>query len=320
MSKTIHVTSPSHPEGVTFAVQTAFDVLGIDLNKSYADNLETRIKKCGNPVCFGMDPVLNLMRGAKGDHIEDTHIKYFMNILEEFKKRNVFPAVVKPNIAYWEGNEWQMKALQELVFAYQKEGIYVILDGKRGDIGKSSERYCHAMYGGFHAQAATVNPYMGTDSVMPFLETRKSEPNGVYVLLRTSNKGAADFQDLKLEDGRKMYMAVAEKMLEWDNGNLGAVVGATNPTELALIARYFVRHNKEIPFLIPGVSIPGTPGGQGGDAKEVMQALRDGGFKRNIHVINSSSGLSYAWQAGGNAENYASACADALEKLIEAVS
>jgi len=157
---------------------------------------------------------------------------------------------------------------------------------------------------------------MGSDSVKPFLRAE----NGVYILLRTSNAGAADFQDLKLASGEgKAYKAVAEKIVEWDNSSVGAVVGATNIRELAEIANFFCSKKKEIPFLIPGVSIPGVPGGQGGDAKEVIGALREGGFKKNIHVLNSSSGLGYAWQASGKPGNYASACADALEKLAEAV-
>jgi len=132
-------------------------------------------------------------------------------------------------------------------------------------------------------------------------------------LLRTSNKGAEDFQNFEF------VKKVAQKILEWDNGGIGAVVGATNVRELSEIANFISVQKKEIPFLIPGVSIPGVPGGQGGDAKEVMSALREGGFKKNIHVLNSSSGLSYAWQASGKPSNYASACADALERLMEVV-
>jgi orotidine-5'-phosphate decarboxylase len=185
----------------------------------------------------------------------------------------------------------------------------VILDAKRGDIGKSSEAYSKAAFDVYGANAVTVSPWMGSDSVKPFLR----EENGIYVLLRTSNKGAADFQDAA-------YKAVAQKILEWDNGGVGAVVGATNTNELAEIANFISSQKREIPFLIPGVSIPGVPGGQGGEAKAVVNALREGGFKRNIHVLNSSSGLSYAWQASGRPSDYASACADALEKLAESVS
>jgi len=218
------------------------------------------------------------------------------------------PAVVKPNSAYYECvSILAMQVLAEIIATYRKEGMPVILDAKRGDIGKSSEAYSKAAFDVYGANAVTVNPLMGSDSVKPFLR----EENGVYVLLRTSNKGAEDFQNAAV------VKSVAQKILEWDNGSIGAVVGATNTRELAEIANFISAQKKEIPFLIPGVSIPGVPGGQGGDAKEVMRALREGGFKRNIHVLNSSSGLSYAWQASGKPSNYACACADALERLAE---
>ena len=266
--------------------------------------LESRIEACKNPVCFGLDPVLSLIPIESGTP-EDKIRKFYFDILEEFLKRNIAPAVVKPNSAYYECISIDaMWVLAEIIATYRKEGIPVILDAKRGDIGKSSEAYSKAAFDVYGADAVTVSPWMGSDSVKPFLR----EENGIYVLLRTSNKGAADFQD-------RVYKDVAQKILEWDNGGVGAVVGATNVHELREIANYISSQKKEIPFLIPGVSIPGVPGGQGGDAREVISALREGGFKKNIHVLNSSSGLSYAWQAGGKPGKYASACADALEKL-----
>jgi orotidine-5'-phosphate decarboxylase len=271
--------------------------------------LESRIAACKNPVCFGLDPVLSLIP-AEANSPEDKIRKFYFDILEEFLKRNIFPAVVKPNSAYYECVSIEaMQVLAEIIAAYRREGMPAILDAKRGDIGKSSEAYSKAAFDVYGADAVTVSPWMGSDSVKPFLR----EENGIYVLLRTSNKGAADFQDA-------IYKTVAQKILEWDNGGVGAVVGATNAKELAEIANFISSQKREIPFLIPGVSIPGVPGGQGGEAKAVVNALREGGFKRNIHVLNSSSGLSYAWQAGGSPSDYASACANALEKLAESIS
>jgi len=283
---------------------------------SFVSLLESRIEACKNPVCFGLDPVLSLIP-AEASTPEDKIRKFYFDILEEFLKRNVKPAVVKPNSAYYECvSILAMQVLAEIIATYRKEGIPVILDAKRGDIGKSSDAYSEAAFGVYGADAVTVNPWMGSDSVKPFLR----EENGVYVLLRTSNKGAEDFQDLELaSENKKAYKAVAKKILEWDNGSIGAVVGATNTSELAEIANFISAQKKEIPFLIPGVSIPGVPGGQGGEAKAVIGALREGGFKRNIHVLNSSSGLSYAWQASGKSSNYASACTDALERLVESI-
>ncbi|MCR5027702.1 MAG: orotidine-5'-phosphate decarboxylase [Fibrobacter sp.] len=287
----------------------------------FSDRLEARIKECGNPICLGMDPKLSLMpveRKHGEVQSEEEKIKFFyMDILEECAKRNVKPAVVKPNSAYYERISIQgMQVLHDLIAAYKGEGIPVVLDAKRGDIGKSSAAYADAAFNVYGADAVTVSPWMGKDSVGPFLEHPAN--GGVYALLRTSNKGAADFQDLPVE-GSTAFFSVAKKLIEWDNGNLGAVVGATHPEELERITAFFAAANHEIPFLIPGVSIPGVPGGQGGDAKTVLQAIANGGGKRKFHVLNSSSGLNFAWQRTGKEAEYASACVDAIESLAEAI-
>ncbi len=287
----------------------------------FSDRLEARIQECGNPICLGMDPKLSLMpveRKHANVNSEEEKIRFFyMDILEECAKRNVKPAVVKPNSAYYERISIQgMQVLHDLIAAYKGEGIPVVLDAKRGDIGKSSAAYADAAFNVYGADAVTVSPWMGKDSVGPFLEHPAN--GGVYALLRTSNKGAADFQDLPVE-GSTAFFAVAQKLIEWDNGNLGAVVGATHPEELERITAFFAAAGHEIPFLIPGVSIPGVPGGQGGDAKTVLQAIANGGGKRKFHVLNSSSGLNFAWQRTGKEAEYASACVDAIESLAEVI-
>lgn len=287
----------------------------------FSDRLETRIETCGNPICLGMDPKLSLMPvERKHPNVKSAEEKirfFYMDILEECARRNVAPAVVKPNSAYYEcvGIDG-MKVLHDLILAYKGEGVPVILDAKRGDIGKSSAAYAEAAFHVYGADAVTVSPWMGKDSVGPFLE-HPSE-SGVYALLRTSNKGAADFQDMPV-DGKPAFFTVARKLIEWDNGNLGAVVGATHPEELERITAFFAEAGHEIPFLIPGVSIPGVPGGQGGDAKTVLKAIANGGGKRKFHVLNSSSGLNFAWQRTGKEAEYASACVDAMEFLSDAL-
>ena len=234
---------------------------------NFHTRLEQRIAQCGNPVCLGMDPVLKLipLEGSAEEKIK----RFYLDILECALKRNVTPAVVKPNSAYYECVSVQaMLVLQELIAAYRSAGIPVILDAKRGDIGKSSAAYANAAYDVYGADAVTVSPWMGA----------------------------------------------------WDGslGYLGAVVGATHPEELEQITAYTVAKKHEIPFLIPGVSIPGVPGGQGGDAKTVLTAIANGGGKRKFHVLNSSSGLNFAWQRNNTPANFANDCIDALEKLAEA--
>jgi orotidine-5'-phosphate decarboxylase len=285
-------------------------------SQNFSSFLENRLAKSGNSICMGMDPVLELIpiEGTPEEKIK----RFYFEILEEVLRRGVSPAVIKPNSAYYECISIEaLKVLQEIIKAYQAAGIPSILDAKRGDIGKSSAAYAHAAFNVFGADAVTVSPWMGSDSVAPFLP--KDGNKGVYALLRTSNKGAADFQDLPIKEGSTAFFAVAKKLMDWDNGNLGAVVGATHPEELESITRFFVEHNHEIPFLIPGVSIPGVPGGQGGDAKTVLKAINNGGGKRHFHVLNSSSGLNFAWQAKGTPNAFATACVDALERLADSL-
>ena len=290
----------------------------------FYDRLEQRIAACGNPVCMGMDPVLKLipLEGTPDDKIK----RFYSDILECCAKRNVFPAVVKPNSAYYECVSVQaMLVLQQLIADYRSAGIPVILDAKRGDIGKSSAAYANAAYDVYGADAVTVSPWMGTDSVSPFI--RENSENGAYVLLRTSNKGAHDFQDMNVlrgddpRDVASAFYSVADKIVEWDDGKgyLGAVVGATHPEELEQITAYCVAKKHEIPFLIPGVSIPGVPGGQGGDAKTVLNAIANGGGRRKFHVLNSSSGLNFAWQRNNTPANFANDCVDALERLADSL-
>lgn len=293
---------------------------------NFHERLEQRVAKCGNPVCMGMDPVMKLIDPCvPAGSAEDKIKRFYSEILECCIKRNVMPAVVKPNSAYYECVSVQaMLTLQQLIADYKSAGIPVILDAKRGDIGKSSAAYATAAFDVYKADVVTVSPWMGSDSVNPFV--RENSENGAYVLLRTSNKGAHDFQDMQVigsddpRDVNETFYSVADKIFEWDGdkGFFGAVVGATHPEELEKITAYCVAHQHEIPFLIPGVSIPGVPGGQGGDAKTVLTAIKNGGGKRKFHVLNSSSGLNFAYQRSEKPENFANECVDALERLAEA--
>lgn len=283
---------------------------------SFQQILESRINEIGNPICMGMDPVLKRipLEGSDESKVEE----FYMGLLESMDQAGFYPAAVKPNSAYYEciSIEAQL-VLQRLIKAYQERGILVVLDAKRGDIGKSSAAYATAAFDVFGADCITASPYMGEDSLKPFLE--HSPEKGVYSLLRTSNKGAQDFQDLQLigrGEGEVLFHGVADRLIEWDNGSLGAVVGATNLEEMVRITQYFVAKGHEIPFLIPGVSVQGVAGQQGGDASSVINALKEGGATRNFHLLNSSSGLNYAFEAFPELD-YKEAFIKALQNLIQ---
>ena len=180
--------------------------------------------------------------------------------------------------------------------------IPVILDSKRGDVGNTAERYAIEAFERYHADAVTVNPYLGGDSIEPFL---KHEDKGVIILCRTSNPGGGELQDLAI-GSRKLFHTVADLAARsWNTrGNCMLVVGATYPRELAEVREI----TGNMPFLVPGV------GAQGGD---VAQAVQNGQTAAGAGlVISSSRSILYA----SSAENFASAARAATEKLRDQVN
>ena len=272
---------------------------------SYVEELRVRAKKANSIVCMGMDPVIEKIP-IKGDSCQVIE-EFYINILKEMNIRNSYPAIIKPNIAYFEQYGFSgLNALKSIISQYKLSGIPTLLDAKRGDIGKTSAAYAKSVFEFWDSDAVTIAPYMGTDSVEPFIEWCDQE-KGVYILCRTSNKGAVDLQDLKV-DGIPVYMKLAENIIRWYKPGVGAVVGATYLDELEEISRFFVESKKEIPLLIPGV------GSQGGSAKEVVEVLRKTKNDILVHRINSSSGINYAY-IENDTSDYAKAAVDALENL-----
>jgi orotidine-5'-phosphate decarboxylase len=161
---------------------------------------------------------------------------------------------VKPQSAFFEARGWEGVRAFENVCAYARgAGLLVIADVKRGDIGTTAQAYVDAVRP--HADAATVNPYLGGDALQPFLEACR-DGFGIFVLVKTSNPGSGDVQDAPLADGRRVWELVAERVAQWgrEAPSVGAVVGATYPDELAT-ARALLPH---APFLLPGVGAQGA--------------------------------------------------------------
>jgi orotidine-5'-phosphate decarboxylase len=185
----------------------------------------------------------------------------------------------KLNLAFYEGLGPQAWDVVRRTIDAIPQDVVVIGDAKRGDIGNTSSMYAKALFEDFGFDATTVAPYMGRDSVQPFL---RYGDKGVFLLALTSNKGSADFQYLDV-GGETLYMRVVKTALEWnENGNLGFVVGATHPAELSGI-RGIVG---DIPLLIPGL------GAQGGDVEASVRAGVNGAGMRAVY--NSSRGIIYA--------------------------
>jgi orotidine-5'-phosphate decarboxylase len=216
--------------------------------------------------------------------------------------------VVKPQSAFFEacGPEG-MTALQRVLTKARQRGLITILDGKRNDIASTASAYADASLDGtrladrrhpvWDADALTVNPYLGRDAIEPFLESARRSGRGIFVLVRTSNPGAGQFQDL-LCDGRPVYVHVAEAVGQWSRENLGqcglsdvgAVVGGQGVRGQGSgvgVLEHLRKLISEVLFLVPGF------GSQGGAAQDVAAAFRDDGLGA---IINSSRGIIFSFK------------------------
>jgi orotidine-5'-phosphate decarboxylase len=265
----------------------------------FAQQLEGAWKKNDSLVCVGLDPEIERF---------PAHIRKEPSPIFQFN-RSIIDATAdlvcayKPQFAHYAAYEAEDQLERTIEYIHRVHpGIPVILDAKRGDIGNTAERYAIEAFERYGADAVTVNPYLGGDSLEPFL--RHAE-RGVLILCRTSNPGAGDLQDLMIE-GRPLYQIVAELAARrWNSrGNCLLVVGATYPRELAEV-RALVG---EMPLLVPGV------GAQEGDVEQVVASGRT--RSGTGLVISSSRAILYA-SAG---EDFARAARAATASLREKIN
>jgi orotidine-5'-phosphate decarboxylase len=241
---------------------------------NFVDKLVGAARRNSTLLCIGLDPDPGLM---------PCKVRLF-----EFNRAIIeatadLVCAYKLNLAFYEALDTEgLDALKRTV-KQVPDYIPVIGDAKRGDIGNTARAYARAIFDNLGFDAATVNPYLGFDSVEPFIAY---EDKGVFVLCRTSNPGAVDFQSLRCETGQgwlPLYEIVAMKARQWDtHGNIGLVVGATYPEELKQIRS----SHPAIPILIPGI------GAQGGDLASAVRYGVDGKGERAI--ITSSRQIIYA--------------------------
>lgn len=271
------------------------------------DKLINKIKKLDNPTVMGLDPTYDkLPNCVKEKYSKD--LNGVCRAIFEFNKAlilavcDIIPAV-KINIAFYEMYGLEGMKLFEDTCKFAKEnGMIVIVDAKRGDIGTTAQSYSNAFLGKtniedikesiYDVDFITVNPYMGIDSVKPFIDDCKTYGKGIFVLIKTSNPSSGDLQNLKLESGKTVYVHVAELVEKWGENlrgeygysSVAAVVGATYPEEIKNI-RNIAKHTY---FLIPGY------GAQGGKAEDIALAFDENGTGG---IINASRSLMCAYKS-----------------------
>jgi len=250
-------------------------------------------------LCVGLDP--------EPEKIPE-HLRGLAQPVFEFNRRIIdvtaeYACCFKPQFAHYAALGAEDQLLATIRYIHERHpGLPVILDSKRGDIGSTAAKYAQESFGRYGADAVTVNPYLGRDSVEPYL---KWQDRGVIILCRTSNPGARDFQDIE-SGGKRLYRHVAERVArDWNGGGqCMLVIGATYPEELAEIRAAV----GSLPFLVPGV------GAQGGD---VAAAVRAGRTADGLGlVLNSSRGILYA----GSGEGFADAAREAARQLRDEIN
>ena len=302
------------------------------------NKLVSKIQKTNAPIVVGLDPMLNYIP----KHIQDKAYAEFgetpagaAEAIWQYNKAivdatyDLIPAV-KPQIAMYEqfGVEG-VKAFQKTVDYCHEKDLVVISDVKRGDIGSTSAAYAvghlgkvqigSKSYSAFDGDFATVNPYLGTDGIKPFVDVCKEEKKGIFILVKTSNPSSGEFQD-RMIDGRPLYEWVGEKVAEWgadcmgdSYSYVGAVVGATYP-EMGKVLRDIMPKSY---ILVPGY------GAQGGQGKDLVHFFNKDGLGA---IVNSSRGIIAAYkqdkykEMGITEENFADASRQAVIDMVDDIA
>lgn len=275
------------------------------------DLLVEKIKEKGNPSVAGLDPKIDyvpeyIRQKAYAEY--GKNLKGACEAIWEYNKGlidalyDIVPAV-KPQSAFYEMYGLNGEEILHRTIAYAKErGLYIILDVKRNDIGSTAEAYSKAYLGKVDiggeecepcgVDCVTVNPYLGTDGVAPFVNDCKTYDKAIFALVKTSNPSSGELQDLMI-DGSAVYEKVAECVNKWNEGTIGqsgygavgAVIGATYPEQASMLRRVMDKSY----FLVPGY------GAQGGGAKDVVPCFNSDGMGA---IVNSSRGIMCAYKKG----------------------
>lgn len=298
----------------------------------FADTLVARLRELAHPLCVGLDPHLSAIPPAfrfgsmdPSDPKTAEAVEHFLCAALDRLEDKV--AIVKPQIAFFEQLGWRgIRTLETVVGRARERGLEVLLDAKRGDIGSTAEGYANAylsLGAPLPVDAITLSPYLGADSLEPFVAAAAQQGRGLFVLVKTSNPGSGDLQNLSV-DGAPLYQATARMCADFADrlkgpetgwSSLGVVVGATYPEEAE-------RVREALPsalFLVPGF------GAQGANASDAIRGFRPGPAGLEGGIVNSSRSIlfpkdgdsesSAAWERAFDA-----ALTRAIAELGEAVS
>ncbi|HEY6963438.1 MAG TPA: orotidine-5'-phosphate decarboxylase [Gaiellaceae bacterium] len=285
--------------------------MAVAATQTFADRLAAEVERKRSQLVVGLDPRPDLLPvELRGDVA-----RFCCGLVDAVAPHAV---AVKPQLAFFEAlGPAGLAAFDETCLYARRAGLLVIADGKRGDIGSTARAYAQAYLEGDlpRADALTVNPYLGRESVEPYLAAARREGAGVFVLVKTSNAGA-DVQDVLMRDGRPLWQHVADLVAEWGEelvgdvglSSVGAVVGATHPRAVAEARRLM----PQAIMLVPGI------GAQGGSVTDLVRAFQSGPASA---LVNASRSVIYAFrESGGDYRTAAGAEAARLKQEIWAAS
>jgi len=251
---------------------------------NFKEKLGKIVSKNNSLLCVGLDVDCEKMPKHLFKTSKDPYLEFNQSIIDSTKD---LVCAYKINMAFYEALGLEGYKLLQKTIKYIPSDIIIILDGKRNDIGNTAKKYAKSLFEELGADAVTITPYLGKDGITPFLDYKDKCS---FILCRTSNPSAGDFQDLKAS-GKPLYEHVANKIKQWNtNNNCGAVVGATCPNELKTIRKIL---GENIPLLIPGI------GSQGGDVEKTVKYGANS--KGDLAIINSSRSIIYAGDIRGEA-------------------
>lgn len=291
----------------------------------FGDKLIDKIRSIGNPLCVGLDPYLDkippLFRDGPMTPVDPRTAKatknFLMSLIDLLEHKI---AIIKPQSAFFERMGWRGTQLLEDITSYaQEKGFLVLMDAKRGDIGSTAEAYAQSFLtkdAPIKSDALTVSPFLGLDTLEPYIQAARVNGSGVFVLVKTSNPGSGDFQDLLVGE-ETLFEKIAQKLKPLSKNfeaprtgwsSLGIVVGATYPAQGENL-RELLPHT---PFLIPGY------GAQGGGAEDAVRTFVKGPNGYEGGIVNSSRAILFPDKGNTNNPNeWETAISDAIEYAVD---